>query len=359
MILGAVWGLLTSTRLLRGEEDAGGGSCCSRGQTTRRGAAAQALGGPGRRRSSCCGRSPRSSRSLAGLDSKRRASPPGPVALLRAGHGGDRGHVPGRRCARPASSAATRRQAAAFAAVFLGSRYAVRMIADAGVGLHGLIWVSPLGWVEELQPLTVAPAARPCCRSSCFTAVLAARRGAARRHPRTWGRASCPDRAHGPAAPAACSSDRPGLAIRLMQTDGHRLVGGDRPCPALLYGLIAKSAGATISGSSVTAGVHQARRHRDRRRGRARRVLPRRWPSWSHSSAAGQVTAARSEESEGRLDHLLVRPVSRRSLARRPARRGAWLCSCSSGVAAGSLRLARRGQPARRCELHDSARGRA
>ena len=27
--------------------------------------------------------------------------------------------------------------------------------------------------------------------------------------------------------------------------------------------------------------------------------------------AAGQVTAARSEEAEGRLDHLLVRPVSR------------------------------------------------
>ena len=29
--------------------------------------------------------------------------------------------------------------------------------------------------------------------------------------------------------------------------------------------------------------------------------------------AAGQVTAARSEESEGRLDHFLVRPVSRTS----------------------------------------------
>jgi ABC-2 type transport system permease protein len=28
------------------------------------------------------------------------------------------------------------------------------MVAGAGVGLHGLIWASPLGWVEQLQPLT-------------------------------------------------------------------------------------------------------------------------------------------------------------------------------------------------------------
>ena len=50
--------------------------------------------------------------------------------------------------------AGTRRQAASYAASFLGVSYAVRMIADAGVGLHALIWVSPLGWVEELRPLT-------------------------------------------------------------------------------------------------------------------------------------------------------------------------------------------------------------
>ena len=47
MILGAVWGLLTSTRLLRGEEDNGRWELLLAGQTTRSGAAAQALGGLG------------------------------------------------------------------------------------------------------------------------------------------------------------------------------------------------------------------------------------------------------------------------------------------------------------------------
>jgi len=45
MILGAVWGLLTSTRLLRAEEDAGRWDLLLSGQTTRGGAAGQALGG--------------------------------------------------------------------------------------------------------------------------------------------------------------------------------------------------------------------------------------------------------------------------------------------------------------------------
>ena len=47
MVLGALWGLLTSTRLLRGEEDAGRWELFLTGQSTRRGATAQALVGLG------------------------------------------------------------------------------------------------------------------------------------------------------------------------------------------------------------------------------------------------------------------------------------------------------------------------
>jgi ABC-2 type transport system permease protein len=47
MILGAIWGLLTSTRLLRGEEDSGRWELLLTGQTTRRDAAVQALSGLG------------------------------------------------------------------------------------------------------------------------------------------------------------------------------------------------------------------------------------------------------------------------------------------------------------------------
>ena len=36
----------------------------------------------------------------------------------------------------------------------LGVSYALRMVADSGIGLDWLRWVSPLGWIEQLQPLT-------------------------------------------------------------------------------------------------------------------------------------------------------------------------------------------------------------
>ena len=45
IILGGVWGLLTGTRLLRGEEDAGRWELLLTGQTTRKGATTQALVG--------------------------------------------------------------------------------------------------------------------------------------------------------------------------------------------------------------------------------------------------------------------------------------------------------------------------
>ena len=47
MVLGAVWGLLISTGVLRGEEDTGRWELLLAGHTTRRGAVVQALGGLG------------------------------------------------------------------------------------------------------------------------------------------------------------------------------------------------------------------------------------------------------------------------------------------------------------------------
>src|SRR5690242_3782704 len=47
IVLGAIWGLLTATRLLRGEEDAGRWELFLSGRTTRGGAAAQAAAGLG------------------------------------------------------------------------------------------------------------------------------------------------------------------------------------------------------------------------------------------------------------------------------------------------------------------------
>jgi ABC-2 type transport system permease protein len=202
--------------------------------------------------------------------------------------------------------AATRRQAASYAAWFLGVSYAVRMVADAGLGLHGLIWASPLGWVEELQPLT-APQPLALLPIAAFTVMLAA---AALRlaGTRDVGASILPDRASGRPHLRLLSGPT-GLAIRLL-----------RPAviswwvaiavSGLLFGLIAKSAGTTISGSSVQqvfSKLGAPGTGADAVLGVSFLILA----VLIAFAAVGQITAARSEESGGRLDHLLVRPVSR------------------------------------------------
>ncbi len=305
MVLGAVWGLLTSTRLLRGEEDAGRTELLLSGQTTRRGAAAQALTGlaagvctlwavtalvtvvTGRSSKIGIAAGPAMYFALALVSSA--------IMFLAVG-------------ALTSQLAATRRQAASWAAALLGVSYAVRMVADSGIGLHGLVWASPLGWIEQLQPLS-EPRPFALLPIVGFTAVLAviAVHLAGRRD---LGASTLPDRAT--ASPHLRLLFGPtGLALRTLRP----VVIGWWVAIAItgvLYGLLAKAAAATISGSSV------------------RQVLSRLGASGTGTKAflgvaflflavlvafvaAGQATATRAEESGGRLDHLLVRPVSRSS----------------------------------------------
>ncbi len=303
MLLGAVWGLLTSTRLLRGEEDDGRWELLLAGPTTRRRAAAQALAGLGVGVGALWGLTAVLTVGV-GLDPsvKIAAGPALYFALAMAATAVMFVAVG----ALTSQLASTRRQAASYAAAFLGGSYAVRMIADAGVGLHGLIWASPLGWVEQLRPFA-APQPLALLPIAAFTAVLAAaavRLAAVR----DVGAGIVPDRAR--SAPRLRLLSGPtGLAIRLVRPT----VAGwwtAIAVSALLFGLIARSAGSTISGSS------------------ARDVLAKLGASGSGTDAvlgvcflvlavlvalagAGQVTAAREEESSQRLDQLLVGRVSR------------------------------------------------
>ena len=50
--------------------------------------------------------------------------------------------------------AANRRQAAAYGGGALGFFFALRMLADSNSGLGWLHWVTPFGWIEQLQPFT-------------------------------------------------------------------------------------------------------------------------------------------------------------------------------------------------------------
>ena len=303
MIVGALWGLLTSTRLLRGEEDNRRWELLLAGQTTRRGATAQALVGLGigvlvlwsmtAIITVVVGQYSKVDIAVGPALFFALAMVATAAMFLAIG-------------ALTSQLAATRRLAASYAAIVLGVSYAIRMIADAGIGVHAMIWLSPLGWVEELQPLT---GFRPLALIPivALIAVLAAvSRDLAGR--RDVGASVVGDRSASGSHMRLLSGPL-GLTARLVRPTaiGWWIA---IAVTSLLYGFIAKSAGATISGSST------------------QEFLSKLGASGSGTNAvlgvcflvlailiafiaAGQLTAARSEESEGRLDHLIVRPVSR------------------------------------------------
>ena len=193
VVLGA-WGLLLGTRLLRGEEDAGRWELLLAGQTTRRGACAQALAGIGAGLATCWALGAVII-TAAGQSSKVNISV-GPClyfavalaspALVFTAAGALAGQL-----------AATRRQAASYAAAALGASYALRMVADSSRGLAWMRWLSPLGWTEELQPLThPRPLALLPIGASVIVLVAVTLRLAGERD---LGASVVPDRSGGPA----------------------------------------------------------------------------------------------------------------------------------------------------------------
>ncbi len=305
IILGAVWGLLTSTRLLRGEEECGRWELLLSGRTTRRHATAQALIGLAAGVTTLWAVTSLIT-VVSGLPAKIEiAAGPALFFALALVASAAMFVAVG---AVTSQLAATRRQAGSYAAVVLGVSYAVRMVADSGIGLRWLRWASPLGWVEELQPLT-GPRPLALLPIAAFTAALAIvavhLAGA-----RDLGASTIPNRSS--ARPhLGLLSGATGLTIRLIRpiAMGWAVAIG---VSALLFGLVAKSAGVTISGSSVQQVLSRlgvTGTGVDAYLGTAFLILA----VLVAFVAAGQVTAARTEESVGRLDHLLVRPVSRSS----------------------------------------------
>jgi ABC-2 type transport system permease protein len=326
-LIGAVWGLLAGTRLLRGEEEAGRWELLLAGQTTRRRAAAGALAGLG-----------------AGLLAMWAATA---AITVVVGRGTDAGFstsaslflavaavaaagmflAVGAVCGQ---LAATRRQAAGLAAAAFGVAYLLRAVAATGASLRWLRWASPLGWVDELRPLT-GSRPLPLLLILAFTAVLATLtiELAGRRD---LGAGVLP--ANDAAAPRTRLLNGPlGLAARLNRGTAIGWLAGLGALSLVLAlstrtmqdvwanqqgGVFVRLAGANQGGATylglvflvVTLLVAMA--------------------------AAGQVAATREEEAEGYLDHLLARPVARLAwLAGRFAVAAALLAG--GGVLAGLL----------------------
>ena len=303
MVLGALWGLLTSTRLLRGEEDTGRWEMLLTGQSTRRRATAQALAGLGAGLAALwlvtavltvlAGQDKSVSYSVGAGLYFALAQAAAPLMFLAVG-------------ALACQLVATRRQAATAAGWFLGACYLLRMIADAGVGLHGLIWVTPLGWVEELQPLTSpnAVAFLPIVGLSVVVGLLAVHLSARR----DVGGSVLPDRPRRRARLHLLFGEL-GLSIRLLRPVTLGWLGA-LAAAGLVLGLIAQQAGGTISGSSVQevfARLGASGTGAQAFLGGSFLIVA----VMAGFMAAGQATAARGEEAEGRVEPLVVGPVSR------------------------------------------------
>jgi ABC-2 type transport system permease protein len=302
-ILGAVWGLLSGTRLLRGEEDAGRWELLLTGATTRGRATAQAL----------CGL-------VAGVvvlwavtaviivvagRSTRVAIQPGAGLFFAAAlvSGALMFTAIGALCSQ---LGATRRRAAGYAGAILGASYALRMVADSGTGLHGLIWLTPLGWVESLEPLT-SPRPLPLIPIVACTVVvgLVAVRLAAGRD---VGASTIPERIR-TRPRLRLLSGHVGLTVRLTRPTMVAW-GAAIALTGLLFGFVAHAAAASISGSSVRTvftrlGAPGA--GTDAYLGVTNLFLA----ILLCCMAAGLVAAVRAEELEGRLDPILTAPVAR------------------------------------------------
>jgi ABC-2 type transport system permease protein len=302
IVIGAIWGLLTSTRLLRGEEDAGRWELLLGGPVTHARAVGQVLAGLGAGAgviwaitallTVAAGRSPTVHFGVSASLYFALAMTASAVMFLAVG-------------AVTSQFAPNRRQAAGYAAAFLGVSYGLRMVADAGTGLHGLIWASPLGWVEQLQPLT-GPRPLALIPAAAFTAALAAV-AVLLAGRRDVGAGMWPDRST--RAPRVRLLSGPtGLTARLTLPGALAWAAGVATA-AVLIGTVAKAAGATIEGSEqqVFSRLGSPGSGAAAFSGIAFLILA----IVIAFQAAGQVNAARAEEAEGRLDHVLAAPVSR------------------------------------------------
>jgi len=318
-IIGAVWGILAGTRLLRGEEDAGRFELLLAGRTTRRGATGQAIAGLGVGAAALftvtalvtvvVGRSSKVHLSAGRGLFLALALVASAVMFLAVG-------------ALTSQLGGTRRRAASYGAGLLGASFALRLVADSGTGLGWLRWATPLGWVEDLSPVA-HPNPMPLLPIAALTGVAVALAvGLAGR--RDLGASVVPDRVDG--RPHTLLLRGPGsLALRLARPSLLGWLGGTAAM-SFVMGYIAKPAGSAITASAS-----------------ARRVLERLGAAGNGPRvflgatllmvslliclcAAAQIVAMRSSESDGHLEHLFVRPV----------RRVSWLAK-SLGVNAAAL----------------------
>ena len=189
----------------------------------------------------------------------------------------------------------------------LGLFFALRMLSDSNRGLGWLHWATPFGWIEQLQPFT-NPHPEVLALIFGLTAIMVAA-AVFLAGVRDLDASTLPDHSSSDAHTALLFGIA-GLTLRLIRPTVLGWMGG--VCAfGLLLGGSAKEAAQSLQSSPR---VEEALRRLDGGGGAVKAYL-----GFSFLiitllvalMAAGQVTAARREEATGRVDHLLVRPVSR------------------------------------------------
>lgn len=301
LLLGGMWGVLTVTRLLRGDEEDGHWQLFLCGRTSSRMATGQVLGGMLAGTVALWA----VSTAVAGLvGTSHRVDLPFGAAAFYALALASNAVMFGAVGALTSQLAATRRSAATAGGVALGLSYGVRLVADSASGLHWLRWLSPLGWVEQLRPLTDP---QPLALLPIVALITLA--GGAAIHlagVRDVGSSVLPDRATANAK--RFRGGTLGLTIRAV-TPTAAVWGATIAISALLLGFVAKGANGAVPGSLT-------------------RVLARLGANGGATNlylsvtflfmailvaflAAALVIGVRKEESKGHLRHLLAQPVSR------------------------------------------------
>ncbi len=304
VILGAIWGLLIATRVLRGEEDTGGWELLLSGQTTRGRAAAHAalgLGGgvvalwvPTAVVAAVVGAT-----SKVGIGvgaSLFFATAIASVAAMFMAIGVLVGQL-----------AATRHDANIIGAGVIAVAYLLRMVADSDSALAWVRWTSPFGWFEELRPLTgsdplaFAPIVALIAVLVTAAVVVAGRRDLGSSALRTRDR---------PPARTFLLGGQAGLTVRLTRPAAFAWL-LSLAATGLAMGLVTQSAGTALKTSPTLERV-LGRLGGDR----AGAVLYLGYvfviaAALVAIAVAGQISALRNEEAAGFLDNLLVRPVAR------------------------------------------------
>jgi ABC-2 type transport system permease protein len=304
IILGAIWGLLVATRVLRGEEDAGRWELFLSGWTTRARAASQAAMGLG------------VGFVAVWLPTFALTAAAGGSSKVNIGVGASLFFATSLLAAAAvfmaigmllSELAATRRDANLIGAGVLAGSYLVRMAADSAPGLNWLRWASPIGWVEQLRPLT---GSRPVAFVP-IVVLVAVLVGATIR--------IAAQRDLGASALASRDTSRPrtsllggqaGLTLRLTRG----LILGwivALVVTGFVFGLVAQAAGTALRGAK---GLERAIERLGGTAPGAASYLGFVFVIAAGLMAiavAGQVTAARNEEASGHLENLLVRPVAR------------------------------------------------